>query len=265
MQNEHESIKPKKDIDIQNEKNEKEIRKQRFLFITSLVLFVVIAIIVVAVICKALFPGLGQLFKDGYDEEKVESFLKQEAGWKGMFALALLQFIQVVSIFIAGAPIQIAGGMIYGFWISFLITHITFVFTNWLVFTIARKHNEQASELISSKNKNVVKVTKWLNSANPAYMCMLAYMMPGIPNGIVPYVAEKTDISSKEFFAAVYCGSFAQIFAACFIGRRILEGDIFWTIAVIVIMIAVIYILYKLKNPIIDWINKRHGFGSRQS
>ncbi len=243
--------------------DEKEARKQKLLFIFSIILIVVIAILLVAFICRTLFPGLDQMFKDGYDEEKVEDFLRHEAGWKGMVALALLQFIQVVSIFIAGAPIQIAGGMIYGFWISFLITHITFVATNWLVFSIARKHNEQATKIISFSSKKAKKVTKWLNSSNPAYMCMLAYMMPGIPNGIVPYVAEKTDITNREFFMAVYLGSFGQIFAACFIGRRILEGDIFWTIAVIIIMILIIVILYRLKNPIIAWINKHHGPGSR--
>ncbi len=243
--------------------SEKEIKKQRMLFILSFVFIILLAVLIVFFICKTLFPGLDQMFKNGYDEEKVESFLKHEAGWKGMVALALLQFIQVISIFIAGAPIQIAGGMIYGFWISFLITHITFVTTNWFVFSIARKHNEQASQIMSISSKKFKKVTKWLNSSNPTYMCMLAYMMPGIPNGFVPYVAEKTDITNKEFLAAVYLGSLGQIFAACFIGRRILEGDIFWTIAIIIIMIIIIVVLYKLKNPIIDWINKHHGPGSR--
>ena len=129
--------------DEMTEMSEKERRKQRFLFILYFVVIIAIAVFVIYLLCKALFPGLGKLFENGYDEEKVEQFLKHEAGWKGMFALCLLQFIQVISIFIAGAPIQIAGGMIYGFWISFLITHITFVFTNWLVF------KKETSKIIS--------------------------------------------------------------------------------------------------------------------
>ena len=243
-----------------NKMTEKERKRQRMLFILYFVIIAAIAILIVVLLCRAIFPGLGDLFKDGYDEEKVESFLKHEAGWKGMLALVLLQFIQVISIFIAGAPIQIAGGMIYGFWISFLITHITFVFTNWLVFMVARRHSEQASELINMQSKKLKKVTDWLNSSSPAYMCMLAYMMPGIPNGFVPYVAERTSITPKRFVQAVYLGSFAQIFAACFIGRRILEGDIFWTVAIIVIMILSIVILYRLKNPIIEFLHKHKWF-----
>lgn len=246
--------------DEMTEMSEKERRKQRFLFILYFVVIIAIAVFVIYLLCKALFPGLGKLFENGYDEEKVEQFLKHEAGWKGMFALCLLQFIQVISIFIAGAPIQIAGGMIYGFWISFLITHITFVFTNWLVFRIARRHSKQAMQLINMQSRKLKKVTEWLNSASPAYMCMLAYMMPGIPNGFVPYVAERTSITPKRFIQAVYFGSFAQIFAACFIGRRILEGDIFWSVAVIVIMILSIVILCKLKTPIIDFLHKHNWF-----
>ncbi len=59
-------------------------------------------------------PGLWEAMKSG-DEEQIQTFLMQSGTLKGLIYLFLLQAIQVISIVLPGAPIEIAGGMAYGF------------------------------------------------------------------------------------------------------------------------------------------------------
>ncbi len=76
-----------------------------------------------------LAPGIWEALKSG-DEEQIQSFLTQSGNRKGLIYLFLLQSIQVISIVLPGAPIEVAGGMAYGFIRSFITRHLSFVITN---------------------------------------------------------------------------------------------------------------------------------------
>lgn len=204
----------------------------------------------------SLLPDIIAIFESDNKEESIQLFLENQNSIQGLICLALLQVLQVITIFFPGAAIHIAGGLVYGPWKSFLVCHLTFVFTNLMVFFLGRHHFTLVGNLASSNNAKVKKVTTWINSNDPAYMCMLAYMIPGIPNGFVPFGAIRTNMTLKQFFISVYCGSFIQIFVMCFIGRQIVSGDYLFSIGLIVFMIISIVVLYMNKNRILAVLHK---------
>lgn len=224
-------------------------RKKRILFTF---IGVVAAIAVLAFVFFVIMPVLGRFF----NEEHIEAILQRETGGRGLFILALLQAAQVVSVFFPGAVVQIAGGLVFGTLKSFFVCLFSFVITNVLVFLMAKKWQKHFHPDGAAKNNKVKKVILWINSSNSAFMCMLAYMMPGIPNGFVPYAAIHTEITWRQFLFSVFLGSIFHTFIMCSIGSRIKSEDYFASFLLTVFSLAMIVLLYHFKGNIISWAKK---------
>jgi len=205
----------------------------------------------IGLLCVFFFWFLPAIFTRWVSTETIESFLEQRAGYRGMVFLALFQAAQVLSIFFPGAAVQIAGGLAYGTIRSFLICLTTFVLTNIAVFCIARYRNSRVTRTDAKVNRKLKKVLDWINSSDPLFMVMLAYMMPGIPNGFVPYAASHTKITARQFSVAVFLGSLIQIFIMCSIGSRIMSGDYAVSFFLVLAMLGLIFLLYRVKNRLV--------------
>ncbi len=199
-----------------------------------------------------LAPSLWEALKSG-DESAIEEFLSESGIIKGLIYLFLLQAIQVVSIVLPGAPIEIAGGMAYGFLRSFIVCHLSFVFTNLLIFLLGRK---MKADFIDDKEAG--KIRTFLQSGDPFVMLILCFMLPVVPNGIIPYAASATRISAAKYFLSVFLGSSVQILMMCAVGRKVLTHDyLFMAIMVIADFIAMFFI-YRNRVKINDFVSK-HG------
>lgn len=205
----------------------------------------------IAVLCLIFFWLLPTLFQKWLSEEDIEHFLAGNISWKGLIYLALLQAAQVVSIFFPGAAVQIAGGLVFGTLRSYAVCMVSFVGTNMGVFSLARHRRNRPVQSDTKRGRRIRKVLDWINSSDPSFMCMLAYMMPGVPNGFVPYAAARTSVTLRKFAVSVFLGSLIQIFIMCSIGSRIMAGDFTVSFFMVLGSIALIFILYRYKDRLI--------------
>ena len=210
----------------------------------------------IGVLCFIFFWLLPKLFQEWISEEDIEAFLAGKSGWKGLFYLVLFQAGQVLSVFFPGAAVQIAGGLVFGTLKSYFTCLASFVATNVGVFVLARRHQDRMVRTDTKRGRNVQKVLDWINSSDPFFMCMLAYMMPGIPNGFVPYAAVHTKISLRQFSISVFLGSLIQILIMCSIGSRIMSGDFAVSFFLVLGSLALIFVLYRFKGRIIAFVQK---------
>jgi uncharacterized membrane protein YdjX (TVP38/TMEM64 family) len=223
----------------------------------KLKLLIVIAIIIavlglVYLAFVKMMPDLIPVLEKG-NEVEIEDYLRSSNSFIGLIALALLQFLQVISILIPGAPIQIAAGIVYGVVKGFFICHISYTLSNLTVFLFARKFGSSMSEKGPvDVSKKLAKFNLFINGRSPAYITMLACLIPLMPNGIIPYAAARTRICTKNFTLAVYVGSFIPIFVMCSIGSRILQGDFLFATLIFAAFITLVVILYRLRDTILD-------------
>ena len=230
--------------------------KKRYIIIP----LVIIGLILIYFAYGKQLPQVLEIFKSNHSEELIENYLSMLPIEVGLICLGLLQMAQVITIVFPGAAIKMAGGMIYGAVPSFLVCHTFFVGTNVGLFYLARKQIIPTEKLFENK-KGATKVSEWINSSSPAFMSMLAYMMQGLPNGFVPYIAAKTDITLLRFGISVYLGSLPQIFLMCIIGHKLLKGDYFASIIMVVATLIVIVLLYIFRFKIINFVrNHRNIF-----
>lgn len=226
--------------------------KKKILKVIIYIVFFVLFILLFYKTFVPLAPGLWNALKSG-DEAQIELFLEQSGKWKGLLYLFLLQAVQVVSIVLPGAPIEIAGGMAYGFIKSFITCHLSFVFANILVFLVSRRMQNDLFD-----KQKLEKAVKFLNKGDPFVAIILCFMVPVMPNGIIPYAASTTKISPMKYLVGVYLGSSVQMFMMCAVGRYILSHDYLYIAVLVILDIIAMLLLYKNKDKIND-LAKRVG------
>ena len=229
-----------------------DIRENSFWYKLKEKLIPVLVVIAVAILIWFAFgdkiPGLIPLLKEG-DSQKIADYLAQETGIKGVIAVILLQAVQIASIVMPGMAIQVAAGLIYGWLKGFLMCYIGFVVSNLLVnllvFLFARKMGSDRIRGVSM-GRTAQWLLEKLNGANPKFMVVVANMVPAIPNGIIPYIAARTDITAIDYVKAVAMGSWLQILLSCLAGQFIISGKWLYTVLTVVFQfVVVIIILWK--------------------
>lgn len=196
-----------------------------------------------------LMPELIPLLRDG-DENEIAEYLKSRDASIGLLCTALLQMVQVFSIVIPAMPIQLAAGMVYGTYKSFFVCHLASLLANFIVFLFARGLKTSLSKKDSSRFDFLLK------STHPSYNTFIAYLLPLLPNGIIPYVCAKTKIKALPFVLCVYFGSFFSVLIPCSIGSKLINGGYIGAALLIVILFLISFLLAKFKNQVLAFLLK---------
>ncbi len=90
-------------------------------------------------------------------------------------------------------------------------------------------------------------------------MVFLCGMIPVLPNGLIPLLAAKLEISVPEFSLWGGLGSLPNMLLCCAIGNRLIQGDWVMSILYVVIMMGLVIVLWKWREPILGWVRRHTG------
>ena len=223
----------------------------------TLLTIVMIGLMVVLIYfgLKLLFPELLNALKSG-DQDGIRVFLKQGKTSKTLVFLAILQFVQILSIILPSPPIHIAGGMVVGTLKAFATCHISYCLANLTVFVLARKFSKKLDRFGVSQQGKGNKLTEWLSQGDPWIVVILACMVPIVPNGLIPYAAAQTDMKKSTFTASVFAGGFVPTFLLCAIGSNIMQADYPLILLLVSIDIICMWEVYDHKDDVAKAIAK---------
>ena len=205
------------------------------------------------------FVELFRLLESG-DQEAISEYLNRQGQWQGMLSVFFISILQVVSIIIPGMAIQIAAGLIFGWWRAFIATYLGFVAGNLLVFLIVRHLGNRIQGLFDDDSeKEVGWLMSKINNANSTFVIALACLVPGVPNGIIPYVAAKTDITKKDFTFAIAASCWIQILLNCITGYFIVKGILSFVIISFALQIVFIIYVTTHRDQVIEYMNNIRG------
>ena len=187
------------------------------------VVFLLVAVFTVFYLVRNFIPTLIRLLKDG-EVDEISTFLSSQ-GQIGVVILVALQILQTITIVFPGIPIYVAAGLVYGKLWGTVICYLTYVISNAAVFLFARKMGGISEQILSSRKKkkegeeyaaSLLQRTKY-----PGYITAALCVIPIIPNGLVPYIAAKTEITFKRFLLAIAVGCLPGIllFIWCWANR----------------------------------------------
>ena len=110
-----------------------------------------------------------------------------------------------------------------------------------------------------SKRKGPVSLEKLQKIKNPQILAFSFFLIPGIPNGIMPYIFSRTSITLTEYLIANVAGSLPSTFICTFCGDRLSRGNYGLAIGVAAAAIVIAVILIIFKDRLIDKIEQRVG------
>lgn len=225
-------------------------------WIKTLSIIVVIAAIVFIVyyLIKTFLPGFIPVFEHGNADE-IEAYIRGLGSIRGVLLTGLLQYFQIISIFLPGLPIQIAAGIIFGSFWGYLICHISYMLANITVFLTMRKLGNSVSDLVPSE-KMQSKFRFISDAQYPEFTVFFGCLMPVLANGIVPYIAARTKISTKNFLISMAVGSFPTILLQCAIGSKILNGEYIFAGILLGVVLLIMAITYIFKDKLVCFAHK---------
>ena len=214
-------------------------------------LFIVMIALVVAIIYVGMhfaFPECLEALKKG-DPQALQKFLKEGRSWQTLVMLAILQYVQILSIVLPSPPIHIAGGMVAGTLKAFVTCHISYCLANLTVFVAAR-HFKKGLAKVGLVDDKGSKLTEMLSQGEPWTVVVLACMIPIVPNGLIPYAAAQTDMKKSTFVASVFAGGFVPTFLLCAIGSNIMQADYPLILLLVSIDIICMWEVYENKERV---------------
>ncbi|MDD4312290.1 MAG: VTT domain-containing protein [Eubacteriales bacterium] len=232
-------------------------RRNNFLRVLVLVAAFAVVVTISLLSLNAILPGFSDVLQRG-DQQELVRYIRGFGSVGGVVLAFLLQFIQIISIFFPGGPIQIAIGVVFGTLWGFVICHVGYVLANIAVFFSARKLGNRLDQLFSRREASESRFRFLTDSQHPSFMVALACLIPMLPNGLVPYIAARTKITSCQFLLSVYLGSIPTLLMLNAIGNKLLQGDYTKVALLGVLLVVGVTLLYAFRKHIFSLVDRIH-------
>jgi uncharacterized membrane protein YdjX (TVP38/TMEM64 family) len=234
-------------------KQQRKTRQMIFSLVILLAMLVLIAILLVD-----LIPLLKKVVSDAHDESKMIDYI-HAYGVKGVPILGGLQALQVMLTVIPAAAIQILSGLCYGILYGTLICIVGNVIGNMIVFIAVRQVRNTFSTLFKErssepKKQHFLSVATLNKMKHPEYIAFFFYLIPGIPNGILPYIFARTHISIGKYLLSVSAASVPSVLLCTWLGERISKGDFLTAVILASVFVLIIVFVLIFKRRIMSKI-----------
>lgn len=213
-----------------------------------------IAVLLIAAILypvlKIVIPDIIEIVKNN-DIELLEEYINA-FGVFGIIVAIILQVLQVISIVIPAPLIWVAVGASFGIIQGMIYCCMGMVVGNGLVFAVARRFKWSNNKSSNKKNKSIAILDK---IKNPDVALFFMYMLPGVPNGVVPYIYAQTKISLTKFMCIIGVASIPSILFSTCVGKLLLNGQYISAGVTTAVLGVVVVILMRYREWIIQVID----------
>ena len=220
-----------------------------------LILGVLLALIGYVVWDVAYMGPLTSLFSD---RDRLVAIV-ESTGIFGPLLFMLLQIAQAVIAPIPSNVIGTIGGFLFGWW-GILWTTIAATLGAAIVFYLSRRFGRRLVEHFV-KPETLKRFDFIFKSDRAAALLFLIFLIPGLPDDIVCYVAGLTKVPLRRLIVIFAIGRLPAVIVNNYVGMGLGEGNIqlvFWIAAAAILIFA---IAYWQQERIIGWMKhntKKH-------
>ena len=147
--------------------------------------------------------------------------------------------------------VQLAAGLAYGPWMGFLTSFSASAVANMSVYLLARRLAPVIRRLVADNPKAAKLLDSVRSSKDPWFYTILAFITPGLPNGIIPYAAAHANMKPKQFFAAICISMTITTLLTCLAGSYLVTGDWLFTVLIEGGMFAGVGLLFHKRSAVI--------------
>ena len=193
---------------------------------------------------------LTQLFNSR--EELIK--IVQDLGPLGPLAYMGLQILQTVVAPIPGNVVGAIGGLLFGWW-GVLWTTIGATIGATIVFWVSRRFGRSLVEKIVKKES--LDKFDFVIGKRASIILFLIFLIPGLPDDIVCYVAGLTDVPIKKLIVIFALGRIPAVVGNNVIGTGLSDGNIGLVVTLVTIGAIIFAILYKQQENIMRLLGRQ--------
>ncbi len=183
---------------------------------------------------------LKELFSGDLGNEELRDRLK-DLGFGGYITIAVLSMLQVVCTFIPSEPIQVLGGLAFGFPIGLLCCMVGVFLGNSAIFAL---YSAFGNRLRNYFIKNLsFDFEKAANSARITAVIFLLYFLPAIPYGMICFFAAGLGMKYHRYIIVTLLGSIPSVCIGVGLGNMALTTSWIFSLCVFLVLIGLLIFL----------------------
>ena len=187
------------------------------------------------------------------NHDEVVKFV-ENMGPAAPLAYIVLQVLQIILAPIPGQIVNGVGGYIFGWW-GILWTIIGSFFGYFVVILLAKKFGRPLLEKIFKKES--IEKFDFIFNNNAAIILFLIFLLPGLPDDMIGYMAGLTKLSVKELLIIIIVGKTPVWIITNYIGMGLGEENLTPVIIISVIVVIIFAVALLFKDKIMRFIKKQ--------
>lgn len=177
------------------------------------------------------------------NKEKVIAAV-DSVGFFGPLLFMVLQILQTVFAPIPGQVVGLAGGFLFSWW-GILWTTLGSAIGYFIVFWLSRKFGRSLVEKVVKKES--LQKFDFIMNKNAAPILFMIFLIPGLPDDIVCYMAGLTNLPIRTLMILILLGHLPSIVVTNYIGSGLGESNL-WPVAIASVIVVVIFVICWLKK-----------------
>lgn len=224
------------------------------------VAIILVIIVLIIIMCIDLIPLMKNVAAHISNEKVVVSVINNY-GLKGILILISLEALQIISVVFPAIPIQILAGLTFGIFYGLLICIAGSLIGNTIVFVLVRQlkltFNFKFLTHEPKKSKSKWDFSFVRDAENVTMLAFLLFLIPGVPNGILPYIFANTKITLLRYLLCALTAGTPSIFLSILVGERIAKGDVFTAVLISGIVVFISIVVLLMRKRLIVFLEKR--------
>ncbi|MCK5085070.1 MAG: VTT domain-containing protein [Candidatus Pacebacteria bacterium] len=180
--------------------------------------------------------------------------LLAKTGVLAPLVFVMVQIVQVVIAPISHYMIQIAGGVVFGFWLGGALNYVGSAIGSIIAFLLARKYGKPLVSKIVNK-RIMDKYESAIQKMGP-FGLFLIYFLPIFPDDEIIYFVGLSKMKFKDFLGATLFGRVGGMFGMAFVGATIAKPT---KIGIIIILLLCVIgaVIFCFREKLERWFEKR--------
>lgn len=233
---------------------EKKLKKKTKLKILSTILFVFALIGLLFFV----FSGensivLKEIFNTNITKEELRESLSS-LGIRGYICIAILSMLQVVLAFLPAEPVQVMGGLAFGLLKGGLACLVGVFLGNTIMYVLYKFYGQNLTEYFETNAEFDFSVAR--RSKKIAFIIFILYFLPAIPYGLICLFTASLDIRYPKYIFLTTVGAIPSILIGVGLGHVAIASSWLISIAVFLVLVALLIVLYKKKSAVFKKINQ---------
>ncbi len=177
-------------------------------------------------------------------------------GSLGEIVLIGVQVFETLSIVLPSLPVYICAGIVFGKLEGILICYITNLVMNAIMFTFARKRRKTVNTMkVNPKARKIIDAVTGMK--NPDMALVILYLIPVVPNGLIPTLAAQTRIKFSHFITELALCCLPSISICVICGDALLTVHWHIWLPLVILIAALVVLFFIFKKPLMAWVEKK--------